>query len=93
MAVDEISKSGEITQNFVHLPSTVQALEPEEIGVEQLLREINNVDTHSLTAQSKQKLNGLQGLTGKIQQVSQYLGYVLQGKVKANQSVINNLQV
>ena len=29
----------------MHLPSTVQAFEPEEIGVEQLLREISNVDT------------------------------------------------
>jgi 26S proteasome regulatory subunit N8 len=50
MAVDEVTKSGEIFQNFIHLPSTVQAIEPEEIGVEQLLREMNTISGHSLTS-------------------------------------------
>ncbi|CAD8126544.1 unnamed protein product [Paramecium sonneborni] len=91
-SVDEISKSGEIIQNFVHIPSTVQAFEPEEIGVEQLLREINNVDTQSLSAKAEQKINGVKGMNKKIAQIQQYLTLIQQGKVKPNQLIINNLQ-
>jgi 26S proteasome regulatory subunit N8 len=56
VAIDEVTKSGEIIQNFHHLPSTVQAFEPEEIGVEQLLREINTRGGHSLTTMVQQKV-------------------------------------
>jgi len=48
-AVEEISKSGEIIKNFIHLPSTVEAFEPEEIGVEHLLREIKDISLNSLS--------------------------------------------
>lgn len=49
-AVEEVSKTGEIVSKFVHLPSTVEAFEPEEIGVEHLLREIRDVSVNTLTS-------------------------------------------
>lgn len=67
MALEEVTKTGEIVQTFHHLPSTVQAIEPEEIGVEQLLREINTATGHSLTSMVQQKVQSLSGLLKKIQ--------------------------
>ena len=93
MAVDEVSKSGEVIQNFIHLPSTVQAIEPEEIGVEQLLREINSMQGHSLTNMVKNKMQALQGLVKKIQQIQKYLQNIISGKVIQNSNILNQLQV
>ena len=93
MAVDEVSKSGEVIQNFIHLTSTVQAIEPEEIGVEQLLREINSMQGHSLTNMVKNKMQALQGLVKKIQQIQKYLQNIISGKVIQNSNILNQLQV
>jgi 26S proteasome regulatory subunit N8 len=48
-AVEEITKEGNIIKSFVHIHSTVQAFEPEEIGVEHLLREIKEISLNSLS--------------------------------------------
>ena len=48
-AEEEVSSEGAIIKKFIHIPSTVEAFEPEEIGVEHLLREIKDVSLNSLT--------------------------------------------
>ena len=42
-SVEIVSSEGNIIKNFVHIPSTVEAFEPEEVGVEHLLREIKDI--------------------------------------------------
>ena len=49
--VEEITREGTIVKNFVHVPSAVEAFEPEEIGVEQLLRDIKDVTVSNLTTE------------------------------------------
>ncbi len=46
-------------KNFVHIPSSVEAFEAEEVGVEHLLREIKDVTTGELGTQVNQKLKSL----------------------------------
>ena len=48
-SVEIVSSEGNIIKNFVHIPSTVEAFEPEEVGVEHLLREIKDISLDSLS--------------------------------------------
>ena len=47
-SVEIVSSEGNMIKNFVHIPSTVEAFEPEEVGVEHLLREIKDISLDSL---------------------------------------------
>ena len=48
-SVDIVSNEGNVVKNFVHIPSSVEAFEPEEVGVEHLLREIKDISLDSLS--------------------------------------------
>lgn len=50
----------------MHLQSSVEAFEPEEIGVEHLLREIRDVSVNTLTTQVSDKIQALKGMMGKV---------------------------
>ncbi|EGR34795.1 26S proteasome protein, macropain, putative [Ichthyophthirius multifiliis] len=91
-SVEEVSKQGEIIKRFVHLASTVEAFEPEEIGVEHLLREIRDISVNSLTNQVNDKIQALKGMMGKILQIKDYLEKVLSGKAVVKNEIIFNIQ-
>ena len=52
-SVPIVSTEGNVINNFVHLPSSVEAFEPEEVGVEHLLREIKDISLNSLSNKVK----------------------------------------
>lgn len=54
-SVEEVTREGTIIKTFVHVPSTVQAFEPEEIGVEQLLRDIKDVTVSTLSTEVREE--------------------------------------
>ena len=56
---NEVRPDGTQMKNFVHIPSSVEAFEAEEVGVEHLLREIKDVTTGELGTQVNQKLKSL----------------------------------
>jgi 26S proteasome regulatory subunit N8 len=60
------AKTGSIYKSFFHIESRVEATEPEEIGVEHLLREIKEIPLNSLESSISQKVQALRGLGGKI---------------------------
>ena len=60
-------KTGSVLKSFFHIESKVEATEPEEIGVEHLLREIKEIPLNSLESSIFQKVQALKGLEGKIQ--------------------------
>ncbi|KAG9806739.1 26S proteasome regulatory subunit rpn-8, partial [Aureobasidium melanogenum] len=61
-AVDEIKDDGTTTaKTFVHTPSTIEAEEAEEIGVEHLLRDIRDVAVGTLSTRVTSQLQSLQG--------------------------------
>ena len=59
---EEVDANGTIRNVFINIKSKVQALEPEEIGVEQLLREIHEEKEGILTSLVNSKKSGLQGM-------------------------------
>jgi 26S proteasome regulatory subunit N8 len=92
ISVEEVKKDGSIIRNFAHIPSTVRAFEPEEIGVEQLLRELKEVSMTTLTADVNQKVSSLRALINKLDIIRKYLAKVAKGELPINQQVIYNLQ-
>eukprot|EP01017_Pseudomicrothorax_dubius_P042529 TRINITY_DN6954_c0_g1_i5.p1 TRINITY_DN6954_c0_g1~~TRINITY_DN6954_c0_g1_i5.p1 ORF type:complete len:273 (+),score=105.31 TRINITY_DN6954_c0_g1_i5:103-819(+) len=91
-SIEEVRKDGTIVRNFLHLPSTVRAFEPEEIGVEQLLRELRDVNMTTLGSEVAQKISSLKALISKLDIIRFYLDQVAAGTAAPNQQVIFNLQ-
>ncbi|KAL4996157.1 maintenance of mitochondrial structure and function-domain-containing protein [Aspergillus recurvatus] len=92
-AVDEIKDDGTTTsRTFVHTPSTIEAEEAEEIGVEHLLRDIRDVAVGTLSSRITSQLQSLQGLHLRLRDIGQYLQKVLDHELPVNHAILGNLQ-
>jgi len=92
-AVEEIKDDGTTTsRTFVHTPSTIEAEEAEEIGVEHLLRDIRDVAVGTLSTRITNQLESLQGLHLRLQDIGKYLQKVLDGDLPVNHAILANLQ-
>ena len=80
------------TRSFQHVASSVGAHEPEEIGVEHLLRDVNDPSVSELAAEVRHKLLGLKGLASRLQEMGRYLGAVLTGDLPVNHDIMYRLQ-
>lgn len=79
-------------RTFVHIPAEVGAFEAEEVGVEHLLRDINDPTVSTLAGDLRQKLVGLRGLSAALSDVSQYLGLVVAGRLPVNNEILYHVQ-
>ena len=86
------AKTTEVHSTFAHVPSLIGAEEPEEIGVEHLLRDINDPTVSTVTSLIKAKMSGLSALTEKLVEMKDYLEAVVEGRMKANQEIVANMQ-
>lgn len=75
------------------MPSTIEASYEEEVGVEHLMRDIKDAGQGHLSKAVQTKLNGMRTLAGKIKDMKEYLEGVIQGKLRYNSAIIENLQV
>ncbi|KAI8920651.1 maintenance of mitochondrial structure and function-domain-containing protein [Entophlyctis helioformis] len=92
-AVEEIHDDGTATtKTFLHVPSSIEAEEAEEIGVEHLLRDIKDTSVGTLSTQITNQINSLKGLHVHLQEIRAYLDKVLAGTLPVNHQVIYNLQ-
>lgn len=88
-----------IERIFVHLPTSLGAVEAEEVGVEHLLRDIHDPTISTLASLIQEKTTGLQTLHTKLLVCQQYIQSCIPdpitGKVaitKVNPTIIANLQ-
>lgn len=79
-------------KTFVHTPSTIEAEEAEEIGVEHLLRDIRDVAVGTLSTRITSQLQSLQGLHLRLQDIGKYLQKVLDEELPVNHVILGNLQ-
>lgn len=86
------AKTSEVHSTFAHVPSLIGAEEPEEIGVEHLLRDINDPTVSTVTSLIKAKMSGLSALTEKLVEMKDYLEAVVEGRMKVNQEIVANMQ-
>jgi len=92
-AVEEIKDDGTSTsKTFVHTPSTIEAEETEEIGVEHLLRDIRDVAVGTLSTRITSQLQSLQGLHLRLKDIGRYLQKVLDKELPVNHAILGNLQ-
>ncbi|KAI1175772.1 26S proteasome regulatory subunit rpn-8 [Nemania sp. FL0916] len=92
-AVEEIKDDGTTTtKTFVHTPSTIEAEEAEEIGVEHLLRDIRDVAIGTLSTRITNQLQSLQGLHLRLREIQTYLQKVQDKQLPVNHAVLGNLQ-
>ncbi|ORY28156.1 proteasome regulatory subunit 12 [Naematelia encephala] len=101
-AVEEIRDDGTATQRtFTHVPTSIEAEEAEEIGVEHLLRDIASssgapsstlLTTQSLSTRVAAQLNALQGLRARLDEISEYLSAVRRSTLPINHQVVYQLQ-
>jgi len=87
------SSSPQIRQTFAHVPSHIGAMEAEEVGVEHLLRDINDPTISTVASLIRAKLSGLDTLVEKLHEMQDYLTKVADGTFpKVNQDIVNNSQ-
>lgn len=92
-AVEEVETNGnEITRVFKHIQCLIEAEESEEVGVEHLLRDINDPSTSILALRIQQKISGLSGLVSRLVEIKNYLEKVVDGTLSVNNQISYNLQ-
>lgn len=79
-------------RTFVHLACEVGAYEAEEVGVEHLLRDINDPCVSTTATELRHKLAGLKGLRGNLDELAAYLAAVVEGRFPANREILNHVQ-
>lgn len=84
--------AAEVRKTFAHVPSLIGAMEAEEVGVEHLLRDINDPTVSTVANLVKAKLSGLSTLTEKLVEMKDYLTAVSEGRMKPNAEIIANMQ-
>jgi 26S proteasome regulatory subunit N8 len=93
VAIEEVESDGkEIARVFKHLPVSIEAEEAEGIGVEHLLRDINDPSTSTLAMSIQQKFKSLTQLVERLKEILSYLQQVTTGKIPVNNKIIYNLQ-
>lgn len=95
-------QDGTTTQRtFTHVPTTIEAEEAEEIGVEHLLRDVTSssgapssslLTTQSLSTRVTTQLSALRGLHARLADIGEYLDRVRSGKMPINHQVISQVQ-
>lgn len=92
-AIEDIHDDGTATtKTFIHVPSTIEAEEAEEIGVEHLLRDIKDNAIGNLSTKITNQLNSLRSLQLRLENIRDYLEKVVSGQLPINHQIIYNLQ-
>ncbi|CEM15767.1 unnamed protein product [Vitrella brassicaformis CCMP3155] len=92
MSFEEASADKVFRRKFVHIPSTIDAYEAEEVGVEHLLRDIKNASTSTLATRVADKLSSLKVMISKLNDISDYIQDVIDDKLPANPKLLYNFQ-
>lgn len=92
-SIQEIREDGSSSErSFVHYPSSIEAEEAEEIGVEHLLRDVKDENSGNLTIKLSNNFKSLQSLNGKLQSIVRYLEKVMAGSMPVNNEVLGRIQ-
>merc|ERR1712087_952618 len=91
--VDVVQSDGRHEKEFAHVASAIVASEAEEVGVEHLLREVENISLSTLTTEVERKHRSLDGLTSRLAAIRDYLEAVMAERLPINQDILRNLQL
>lgn len=91
-SIEEVDDSKENSRTFKFIDSKVEAYEAEEVGVEHLLRDINDPTVSTLASRVNHKLSGLGELKSKLEEMHSYLVAVEKEELPLNNQIVYNLQ-
>ncbi|KAJ1501196.1 proteasome regulatory particle subunit [Coelomomyces lativittatus] len=92
-SIEEIKDDGTpTTRTFIHVPSSVEAEEAEEIGVEHLLRDIKNSQVGTLSSRIQDRFVALKSLIKYLEDIQGYLKKVVDGRLPVHHAIVYNLQ-
>lgn len=86
------SSSSTIHRTFAHVASHMGAMEAEEVGVEHLLRDIQDPTVSTVASLIQGKLSGLATLQENLVECKDYLERCARGDCKVNADISANLQ-
>ena len=90
---EEVDQDGQLVKTFFKLNTSIEASLPEEIGVEFMLRDINDPNrVGSVSKIMNDKQQSLKALIKKLNEIKEYLVKVLAGKIPINAQIIYNIQ-
>ena len=90
---EEVDQDGQLIKTFFKLNTTIEASLPEQIGVEFMLKDINDqTKVGSVSKIITDKEQSLQALIKKLTDIKNYLAYVISGKIPLNTQIIFNVQ-
>ena len=93
VSVEQIKDDGTSTEKtFIHLPSTVEADEAEEIGVEHLLKDVRDQAAAGLSIKLTNQLKSLKGLQRRLTDIVSYLDKVANKELPVNHIILGKLQ-
>lgn len=81
-----------VQRSFAHVPVQMGAIEAEEVGVEHLLRDINDPTVSTVASLIKGKMAGLATLTEKLVECKDYLQDCVDNNKPVNAEIVANLQ-
>eukprot|EP00977_Amphora_coffeiformis_P027796 scaffold34646_cov173-Amphora_coffeaeformis.AAC.2 len=87
-----VGQEKKVERQFTHVPVSMGAIEAEEIGVEHLLRDINDPTISTVASLIKSKLSGLATLAEKLVDAKEYLEAVIRGDRPYHPEIMANLQ-
>lgn len=77
---------------FKNVKTKIKASEPEEVGVEHIMRDHKDLVTKDLKGSTETKLESLRIFKQKLYTIKEYLNAVLLGKVKRNEEMLGKIQ-
>ena len=89
---EEVDIDGQLIKTFEKIFTSIQASLPEEIGVEYLLRDINESSNSVIVKQTKDKITSIKALIQRVSEVKKYLTNVINKKISPNPVIISNIQ-
>ena len=90
---EEVDQEGQLIKTFFKLNTSIEASLPEEIGVEFMLKDINDPNrVGSVSKIINDKEQSLKALIKKLTEIKTYLTNVISGKIPVNAQIIYNIQ-
>lgn len=90
---EEVDQEGHLIKTFFKLNTVIEATLPEEIGVEFMLKDINDSSRiGSMSKVASDKVMSFKALLERLNQIREYLNKVVNNKIPVNPQIIYNIQ-
>merc|ERR1719361_801630 len=93
-SINVVRDDGRNDHEFSHRPVEIVSTDAEEVGVEHLLRNMqDDTQLSTITNEVGHKVTGLRALTQKLEQIESYLSDVVNKSLPINQDILQSLQL